>query len=187
MRQSAWVCLAAAWLTVSGCQSEPTTGPATKAMVNATGDDLSQGYSLLRSLLNDESDVAKILLVKTVKPETKVVIKDISTISKAALEDLDAFAKLDKTLKVGKPTLPFVEAAARTAIDWATTKQLLLERKEFERDLLLTQVQSMQYGAALAGQLSLVDKQPDRQVWLKKLAKAYADLGDRVTDRLEVR
>ena len=82
--------------------------------------------------------------------------------------------------------LPQIEQKTRAAIESTVTKQLLFSNgKTFERRLLLTQVESMNYAAHLAKVLHDQDDNPVRKIFLAKLSDRCTALHDKVIDLLK--
>jgi hypothetical protein len=129
-------------------------------------------YSLLYDLLNDEKNVSKLLLIKHESRELNRLIKDISTASGQAAEQLKRFSEQDGALTLDALNLPPGEAMTRKAIAATKTKELLESSGDtFERALLLTQIQALNYGAHLALVAADNDPDPARAAWSKSLSR----------------
>ncbi len=162
-------------LAWAGCSSVPSHPPRGEDRIR------SEGYSLLYQLMNDESDVAKVLLFKHVEPATEKIIKEIDSTADEAKKQLEDFHKRDSSLNLEMPNLPDMEKKCRESISHAETKDLLTASgKDFERRLLMTQVQAMNYGGHLAKVLAEQEKDPQRKDMLTKLSERCLKLRSEV-------
>lgn len=148
---------------------------------NHREQERNEGYSLLYEVVSKQSDLSKILLVKGVGTNTTALVNDISDSAARIQKQLDAFAKEDKNLRVREKVLPTLEVQTRDAIAVTTTKELVLSRgREFEVNLLLTQVYALRYGAQLAKQLQELEDNKERRECLGQMAKQWEELRRRV-------
>ena len=154
---------------IVACQSpHHTTPPAPRG--NSTPPhrkvDLAtrnNAFALLRDLLNDEKNLSKVLLIKFESPDVDRLVTKISRTADDGAKLLETVSKSDSALAAAKLDLPPGEAATREAIAQFKKHQLLqTKRKEFEFELLLTQVQALNYGAQLASVLASNEPQPER-------------------------
>ncbi len=176
-----------ALLVLTACSTERRQEVAA-ARLDESQKQVSQGYALLYDLVSRNKDVSKILILKSVSPEGKQLIDDIAAACTDATHQLETYAKTDPTLHLKDMGLPHMEQATRDAIDKAKSKELLLAHKStFERDLLLTQSESMNYGKYLAGQVAAADTDPERKAWLNSLGEQFSELLARVVERLTTR
>jgi hypothetical protein len=176
----AWfrLALVAGVLAVTGCATVQQVLP-TKAGREARARN--EGYSLLYQLLGQESDVAKILIIKHADAPVTEVIKEISAACTQAKGELDAFHEKDHHLSFVMSNLPKVEQETRAAIQSTDTKELLFSSgKTFEQRLLFTQAQAMNYAAHLAQVLHDQEKDTDRKDFLAKLDARCTALHDKV-------
>jgi len=158
----------------SGCQSPKTVRPSEMSAVQSTRNNC---YSLLNQLLNEEKNVHLLLIVKREKKDVNILIKKISDASSTGAKLLEEFAKKDPSIKLDEIRLPPGETATREAIA-STKKKELLGRKgdEFERTLLLTQIQALSYAWHLAKVAGENESQPDRANALAGLSKDMENL-----------
>ncbi|MEI9864902.1 MAG: hypothetical protein WDN00_10185 [Limisphaerales bacterium] len=107
--------------------------------------------SLLYDLLGNEKNVSKILIIKRNSDELGQVIKAISEMAARNRKALDQLAEKDSGLNLHMMGLPQGEMAARAAVGKTKEHELLsTSGKEFEFNLLLTQVEALGYGRHLA-------------------------------------
>jgi len=128
----------------------PISAPAnTKAQLAQNTRD--NCYSLLYQLLSEEKDVSKILIIKNESRELNRFIKQVSKTSGDAAGQLEQFRKSDHSVVLDATLLPPGEFATRDAIAHTKTKALLgSSGNAFERALLITQIEALNYAAHLA-------------------------------------
>ena len=142
-----------------------------------------EGYSLLYTLASKESDVNKILIIKSASAKVSAEIKQIAEVFGAAQKQLDGFAKEDGSLSFKMSHLPSMEEKTRAAIASTTTKDLLFSTgKALELRLLLTQVQALSYASHLADQLAAQDGNPKRKTFLTEFSKQCVQHHKQVVD-----
>jgi hypothetical protein len=175
--------LTACALAMAGCATVQKVLP-TRAWRQARARN--EGYSLLYQLLGQESDVGKILIIKHADPPVADIIKEIASTCDEARKELDVFHEKDRHLSFEMANLPEFEQKTRAAIQSTVTKQLLFSSgKTFEKRLLLTQVESMNYAAHLAKVLQDQEANPPRKEFLATLAQRCTTFHDRVIDLLK--
>jgi hypothetical protein len=164
--------------TLTGCSSVQSILPATSWHQNRVRNE---GYSLLYKLLSQESDVAKILIIKDTDPPVTALIKEIANTSGEAQKQLEAFSKANHRLNLKMTDLPKVEQQTRDAIASTEAKQLLFSTgKTFESRLLFTQAEAMNYAAHLAKILEDQETDSQRKEFLAHLSDECTGLHDRV-------
>ncbi len=132
----------------------------------------NEAYGLLYELTVKESDVDKILILKHASPAITAEIKGIAETFRNAREQLEKFALLDPGLHLKTTDLPALEKKTRDSIEKSTTKRLFFSTgKNFERELLSTQLQSLDYGSHLAIVLRRQDGDKQRQAFLVPFSK----------------
>ncbi len=184
-KRKAWVCgtLLASALMIPGCATVQKVLP-TRAWRQARVRN--EGYSLLYKLMSQESDVAKILIIKHADPPVADIIKEIANASDQARKELDLFHEKDRHLSFAMANLPEMEQKTRAAIQSTVTKQLLTSGgKTFERRLLFTQAESMNYAAHLAAVLRDQDNDPPRKKFLDALSQQCTVFHDQVVELLK--
>jgi hypothetical protein len=144
--------------------------------------------SLLYDLLNDEKNVSKVLIIKSVTPELVQLIQSISEAAGDGVKSLEAMAKADPGLRLHRLGLPAGEAAARES-SGRTAQHVLLRAsgKDFEFHLLLTQVQALGYGTQLAKVASANETNPEYARQFTALGNQLDNLYQLVTDQLRTR
>ena len=185
MKRRTWVCgtLLVCALAVTGCATVQKVLP-TAAWHQARVRN--EGYSLLYQLLSQDSDVAKILIIKHADSPVADVIKEIASTCGQAKKELDLFHEKDRHLSFEMANLPEFEQKTRAAIQSTVTKQLLFSSgKTFENRLLLTQVESMNYAAHLAKVLHEQEDNANRKDFLATLSERCTTLHNKAIDLLK--
>jgi hypothetical protein len=158
------VCL----LGFAGCSTVPPVIP----IFGRPARIRDEGYSLLYTLADKQSNVGKILIIKSASAKVSAEIKEIAQVFSEAKGQLDGFAKEDSGLSFKMSHLPSMEEKTRAAIQSTTTKDLLFSSgKAFELRLLLTQVQALDYASHLANELADQEGNPKRKEFLTQFAK----------------
>ena len=155
-----------ALLTVLGCAGAQAPTPA-RAPVRS-----GHGYALLHSLLKQESQVSKLLVIKSERKPLERTIDDISTTSAKAVEYLEELADAAPPIDLSDTGLPGDEVRAREAIAARRQKELLAASgRELELELLLSQNEALVYGAGLADALSRSEPNEARLAFVRGLWK----------------
>src|SRR5262249_34686249 len=143
-------------------RSSPETANAGISGAKADLATRNNALALLDDLLNDEKNVSKILIIKHNSDELRKLVKEISKTAGRDAEMLESTAKKEG-LNLKQPDLPPGEVATRKAI-LKTREGTLLHSKdaEFEFQLLLTQVEALNYGAQLAQVVAENEPQAER-------------------------
>jgi len=181
-------------LILTGCASSPPqTAARAQEKSSATSEDQSfglrnQGFSLLYQLLSDEKNLSKLLLIKKEQADTGELLREISEVAGAAVKQMDAFAKADPHLHLDMAGLPAVEAEARELISKTDAKELITKGGEkFEVRILITQADSLRYGAALATATSNHDSDTARKAFLADTTRRLEELHQKLIDLLHAR
>jgi hypothetical protein len=125
--------------------------------------------------------LSKILLIKLESRELDHVVKSISATAADGAKWLESLARNEPGLKLENLGLPPGEEATRKAI--AKTKQRLLLHShgaEFEFQILLTQMQALNYGAHLASVLAEHEPNPAQAREFSELSARLNKLQDQV-------
>jgi hypothetical protein len=170
------VCIAFIGLLVGGCaESRPATGS------GGAIHERNQGYSLLYKLMSDESQVGGIFVIKGADASVQSLVKEIGTACQDFKKQMDTFPKGVAGIEFDVADLPPAEAETRKLIAGNETHTLLFSSgKEFELNLLLTQVQAMSYATYLSKAIEQQEDDPGRKKFLTNLSVRSAVLHDRV-------
>src|ERR1039457_3573349 len=111
-----WACacgmLIVCTLVVTGCSTIQRILPTTawrQARVR------NEGYSLLYQLVGQESDAAKILIIKHADPPIAAIVKEIANTWGQTKKQLDLFHQEDRHLNLEMTHLPEIEQKSRAA------------------------------------------------------------------------
>ena len=156
---------------------------------SAQMEKLNGGYFLLHQLCVDEDKLPLLLVVKHVSPDIEDFADSVSRQAKDSLTVLDGFEDRDSSIRFDKNPLPQIEQDVRDSIKADKQHQLLFgtSNSEFERALLVSQIEATTYAAHLAGMLSEQERSPSRakslhhlsDQWLLVRKEAYRLLRDR--------
>jgi hypothetical protein len=148
-----------------GCASSGAPNRAQQARA-ASG----HGYALLFAILEQERQVAKLLLIKEERDALETIIQAIAETCDQAYERLEAFAKADPRLDLADTGLPIEELRTRESIAATRSEQLLAASgSELELQLLLNQNEALTYMAHLADTLSRRESDPARLAFVREL------------------
>ena len=174
----AMLILASAFL-VAACDSGSSAGSHDAPEIAALQHD--HGYALLYATIKDESEVDKVLVIKSPSAPVKEVIKSIGEFSRNTKASIESLAKENPPLAIKDQGLPAAETKARAAISSATSKQILLHGgKELEFRLLLTQHEALNYITYLSRTLAEAEPTPNRKQFLENVSKDATALHDQV-------
>jgi hypothetical protein len=104
------VLLMALSFCAGGCALFHETSGVTPA---AEGSTNANGYALLFDLLGDEKNVSKLLIIKRERAELRDLIREIAQRCGKAHDELERFARADRTLNLKAHGLPPAESESR--------------------------------------------------------------------------
>ncbi|HWD90912.1 MAG TPA: hypothetical protein VG938_01055 [Verrucomicrobiae bacterium] len=169
----------------SSCQSPP---PKPRTETTTTESTRNNSYSLLHDLLGDEKDVSKLRFIKREDSDVKKLLNKIAAAARKGYLELEAFAKVDPSLRLNDLDLPPGETKTRKDISATTEHQLLHESGErLELDLLLNQVEALRYASHLAKIAAENDFNTDRSQYLLQLGRQMQSLHDETVAQLSLR
>ena len=138
--------------------------------------ELDHGYTLLDSLLSDESSVADILVIKSAGEDLTRLLKNISKLAKSDLAEIRKLYPMDPSIDPSGDGLPRIETDARTRIRNQQTKLLIMSGgEEFEVLILLTQEKATDYIESICRSLSKADPQKERSKMLAGMADGWME------------
>ena len=180
-------------ISLVGCKNIPDTKPRSftehaDEPPTVADIDRNEGYAILYELLNDESQVAELFVIKSASEPVKAVINDIQAAAKDGVTMLKNMATNDGFINLTETGLPNIAKQTRERIIWATTGQLLLASgKNFELQLLITQLKAAHYAQYLADAMAAAEDNKDYRKQLKDLADRFGKLNQRVEALLTVK
>ena len=167
-------------------------GNAPVSDAEATPRPVNIGYGILRATLRDEQHLKTIRLTKTIvtfksiSEPTRRIIDDIAQTSSTALEELEQLASLSPGIMFDAERGEQIEQMTRDALRITTAKEFLASKDEFEVIFLISQTQALRFISHLTKELSTIEVNTKRRVWLGKLSDQYEQLYRRVLTRLKV-
>ena len=153
--------------------------PVVYANNRSAASAIATGYSVLKLFLEDEQYLTAIRRTKMVISFSAIsdksikLIDDINDSSEQAIEELEKLAAI-------KPTFVFKEFSDETigkatldSLRMTTAREFLLESENFEKNLLLSQLNILRVISHLARQLEEKETSAKRKAWLNRLAQRY--------------
>ena len=150
------------------------------------------GYSALKLFLEDEQHLTSIRRAKMVvtfsdiSGHSSTLIDDIADSSERMLEELDKLAK-------AKPYIAFEDLPENTitiatfnSLRMRTAKEFLFDADNFEKNLLLSQLNILPVISHLAEQLEKKETNTTRKIWLIKVADHYDKYYQQVKTRISI-
>ena len=175
------------WPMAAGCTDRPAPRSEVKkemqASASAPQSDLSDGYSLLAQLMEDEREVDMIFLVKNSPKDVAEMVNEIARFCKEGKERLAELTR-GTGIKLDRTHLPKVETEAREATARTTAGRLMGSGKDFPKQLLFTQAQALNYMAHLAQVLAAREQNATRREFLKQTEENATALYGRAAGRL---
>jgi len=148
----------------------------------------NEGYSLLYSLMGDESKVGGIFIIKHADDSVSGLVKEIGIACDSAKKQMDGFPYSNNRIEYDVPDLPKLEQRARDLESKAEARELLASSgKLFELRLISTQIQAMGYAVNLCQAMIAVEDDPGRKDFLTNLSNQCAAFRQRLMDLLTVK
>ena len=170
---------------IAAAPSQANTGSLDRTHING-------GYSVLKLLLEDEQHLTlirrtkKVLTFSSISDESRTLVDEIADASEKALQQLEQLA-------ASKPGIEFQELAeheiAHSTLDsirMKTATDFLFSGDDFEKQLLVSQMQVLRVISHLAKELEEEETNLRRKAWLNKLAMRYENYYQQVYSRLTV-
>jgi len=167
---------------VIGCESGPSAvGEGAATQPSAESRRLSEGYALLYGVVSQQRRVDGLFALKQPRPAVRALVSSVGSASGAMyqwMEDRrDVLSGLGVTLDA--QPLPEVEAAARSTIQGKTTRALMFG-SNWQRELVLSQVKSTDYLAALADAIAERETSDERAGRLRAFAETMRGLNEKL-------
>jgi hypothetical protein len=167
MKLFAWAALAALLLLTSPARADQSAY-------------LTNGYSLLHHLCEQEEPLDLILIVKTAPKDVADFAHEVSRTTKSDVALLDQLQDRDKSLRFDQTGLPKFEDDTRGSIR-ADKQHLLLfgtTGPSFARALLVTQIEAGTYGMNLAQVLADAEPNAHRAAVVRKIGNRWEKIRD---------
>ena len=170
---------------LGGCSGERA-----HRMLDAESTESAQrdaGYTLLITLLGDESRVDGILMIKSLPGPVSRLVERISVESRSGRRKLVEALENPPLVTLGNDGLPLVEVGARRLIRQWTTMELLAGRgASLERALLISQLQAVDSIRALSETLRDQEASAERTAILDSLLDAFTPIRAEIWEQLGV-
>lgn len=150
------------------------------------------GYSLLRLFLDDEQYLTAIRRAKTVinldgtNDQVSALIDEIADTSETACEQLEALATEKPAVEFASFNDTSITLATLDDLRFATAKTLIIDGENFEKNMMLSQIQVLPVITQIATRLAENENNPKRKNWLLQLAAQYSDYYRRVHALLDI-
>lgn len=153
---------------------------------------LNGGYSALKLFLEDEQHLTLIRRTKSVltfsaisAPSTKL-IDEIAAASETALDELEQLAAASPGIKFEDLSEHFIAKATLNSMRMETAIDFLVSGEDFEKSLLVSQMQVLRVISHLAKQLEQNEPNARRKAWLNQLASQFENYYQQVFARLSI-
>jgi hypothetical protein len=169
---------------VAGCglfETDPVQSPGVAPTSAADEDEITlreraEGYAILHDLLSDESNVSKLLIIKSPPKDVERIIHQIADAAKIAQEEIAAWFEDDDSVDLEVSRLPAMELRARSSIGAAKAKELILPGGDDTLLLLMSQFSALEYAEHLAEELADVEPDASRKARLRDFAETFSGL-----------
>jgi hypothetical protein len=164
-----------------------TVLPGNQAKVNN-----NPGYSALRLFLEDEQHLTTVRRIKslisfrTIDDSVANLVDDIADISEAALDELDTLSTLRPEINFESLAETSIARATFDSLRYTTAEKFLRDGDDFEKNLLLSQIQILPVIVHLSQQLEENENRIKRKHWLYKLGLKYNVLYQRANAQLKL-
>lgn len=167
-------------LVVPGSLPQPTEQPHTSQ--SQEHKDLLDAYTLLTSTLEDEANVDRLNLLKTVTldrpPErTRQIMNQVSAAAANTLEQLDAYRQLPPRIEKLPKTHAFGDNL-QAAMKRHATSSLMERSPLFSKRLVLSQLQAFGMLVFLTAEIERIDPNTDRQAWMRRVSSDFQKMYD---------
>ena len=166
--------------------------PVVNANNRSATSPTSTGYSALKLFLEDEQYLTAIRRTKMVISFSGISDKSEKLIDKISASSEQALKELEKLAAV-KPSIVFEEFSDETigkatldSLRMTTAKEFLLKSENFEKNLLLSQLNILRVISHLAEQLEEKETSAKRKAWLNKLANRYENYYQQIYARITI-
>ena len=184
-------CLRRRWLLgvlgailAGGCAAGPGGATRTGPGADPVGP-CAAGYTQLLELLQDESRLDGLLLIKSVPPATRDLVERIARTAGRGARELRLLLPVAPAVAVGDARLPEVEVRVRALTrGWTTQRLLSSSGAALEEALLVCQIEATETVRALCEALRREEASPQRIRALARLGEAFTELEAALRARL---
>lgn len=139
----------------------------------------SDGYSALKLLLEDERNLTiirrteMVITFSGISEKYTVLIDEIANTSEQALAELGRLSELEPAFTFKEFSDEMIAKATLDSLRISTAKEFIFKSEDFEKNLLISQLQVLPVISHLAKQLGEKETSKQRKTWLIKLAHKY--------------
>ena len=166
--------------------------PVVNANNRSATSPASTGYNALKLFLEDEQYLTIIRRTKMVisfsdiSDKSRKLIDDINDTSEQAIEELEKLAAVKPAFVFEEFSDETIGKATHDSLRMTTAKEFLLESENFEKKLLLSQLNILRVISHLAKQLEENETSAKRKAWLNKLAHRYENYYQQIYVRISI-
>ena len=164
--------------------------PVVNANNRSAASATATGYSALKLFLEDEQHLTTIRRTKMVisfsgiSDKSTKLIDDINDSSEQAIEELEKLAAIKPALLFKEFSDETIAKATLDSLRVTTAKEFFFESDNFEKNLLLSQLNILRVISHLAKQLEEKETSAKRKAWLNRLAHRYENYYQQVHARI---
>jgi hypothetical protein len=154
--------------------------------------DTSAGYSALKLFLEDEQHLTIIrrteivITFSGISEKSTVLIDKIADTSEQSLAELEKLSKSEPAFSFKEFSDEMIAKATIDSLRMNTVKRFIFKPEDFEKDLLISQLNILPVISHLARQLGEQETNKQRKIWLIKLAHKYENYYQQVNANIEV-
>jgi len=152
----------------------------------------SAGYSALKLFLEDEQHLTAVRRTEMVisfsgmSGKSTALIDEIANTSEQSLAELERLSKLEPALTFKEFSEEMIARATFDSLRLTTAKEFILKPDDFEKNLLISQLNILRLISHLARQLEEKETSQKRKTWLIKLAHKYENYYQQVNANIVV-
>ena len=166
--------------------------PVVNANNRSAASPTATGYSALRLFLEDEQYLTAIRRTKmvisfsSISDKSSKLIDAINDTSEQAIEDLEKLSAVKPSFVFEEFSDETIAKATLDSLRITTAKEFLLESENFEKNLLLSQLNILRVISHLARELEEKETSGKRKAWLNKLANRYESYYQQIYARITI-
>lgn len=164
--------------------------PPVNTDAHAVDTTITPGYNALKLFLDDEKHLTvirqtkKVFTFSGISETTTRLIDEIAKQSTLAIEELEKLASEKPAFEFEEYSDETIAIATLNSLRMTTAKEFLFNNEDFEKNLLISQLNVLRVISHLAAQLEEKEPNHQRKKWLEKLASRYEKFYQKVYDRL---
>lgn len=156
----------------------------------SSASEVDSGYSALLLFLENQQHltllrrIRSFLTLQDISDESTKLLDSISESSAKAHDELEKLAKKKPAVVIQKFSDNSIGKATFDSLRMTTAKELMLDSKNFEKNLLFSQTQMLRLISHLAEELKEHESNEKRKAWLIALSKRYEEYYVRIYKRM---